>query len=569
MPDLTVVITAFGRAPVDRAVASVVDSAATGAIDAEILVVWQTLREAPPSIPGATVLPVHDVNLSYARNRGADEADAPLIAYLDDDEMADPGWLAAAVQALGDADAAFGPVQALDAEGRPHCEIEVGPPRVFEGYIAPWLVGTGGSMAFRRDALAKVGGFDLRLGTGSVGLSADEADLIWRLLMAGSRIRFSPEMVVYHPTKTDAEILASRYPYGFGTGKLLRRARSARLTANSAHAIAHSNVRALLSRDRQQRREAWAFGRGVLEGFVRRSRWYAPDLGREPVPPAVKEALNGRTPTPLPVGRDARPHYVWSCGGAILHALVGPTEQQLEAPEARRWIGELPGVTGIPRVLAQGRSRDVLWVLEERVHGKAVDPVHPEQWWPAAAEWVARYARHAGDAYGATDAWRLGRAEWAAEAPDGWQEEAAASLERAAAQPSGPSHGALRPKNVILSPGGVSAIDWDWASATGVRGEDLVLLAARHAGEVPDEAVLRALAQNRNPPFGDVLGPLAALGLEGQALRDTLLLLVLKWAHFERDRQLGGQRQRPAFGPMARRVVPALLEGVSLARAAP
>jgi hypothetical protein len=56
-------------------------------------------------------------------------------------------------------------------------------------------------MAFRREVLAATGAFDFRLGRGSVGLSAEE-------------------------------ILASRYPYGFGTGRVLRRARSPRLIAN-------------------------------------------------------------------------------------------------------------------------------------------------------------------------------------------------------------------------------------------------------------------------------------------------------------------------------------------------
>src|SRR5687767_10863103 len=202
MPEVTVVIPSVGRPSAERTVASVMESAATEGIDAEIVLVWQA-EQAPKGIAGALVLPVHDVNVSHARNRGVDAARAELVAFADDDEVVDRRWLGAALRALADADAAFGPVDPLDENGRPHCYMDHAPPRVFAGYAPPWLVGTGGSMAFRKEALASIGGFNLRLGAGSVGLSGEEPDAIWRLLRAGGRIRWSPEMIAYHPTKDD------------------------------------------------------------------------------------------------------------------------------------------------------------------------------------------------------------------------------------------------------------------------------------------------------------------------------------------------------------------------------
>jgi hypothetical protein len=559
MADVTVVIPSIGLAPVDRAVESVTESAAAAGVDTEIIVVWQAAREPEP-IPGATVLPVYNVNGSYARNRGADEASAALVAYVDDDEVADRTWVGAVVRALEDADGVFGPVDPLDEEGRPHCATDRGVDRVFEGYVPPWLVGTGGSMAFRKEALAATGAFDLRLGPGSGGLSAEETDLIWRMLQAGRRIRWAPDMVVYHPTKTDEEILASRYPYGFGTGRVLRRARSARLIANSGHAILHANLKALRSGDRRERREAAAFGRGVFEGLTRRIRWDAPDLSLQPVPGSVATALENRLATPLPVPWHARPHYIWSCGDAVLHAFIGPADGQLQAPAERERIRALPGVSRIPSVLAHGRSRDALWVLEERVDGGNPDLRRPDSWWPAAAEWITSYACHTGIPYGESEEWRLDAASWLREAPDGLGEAASAAMQRAAARPSGPSHGDLQPKNLVLSPAGVTAIDWEWASTQGLRAGDLILLATTHGGLLPDERVVHAIAEDRNPPFGDVLGPLRAVGLEGQALKDTLLVILLKWSHAEqnRHRQLGGTPQTPTYGRMLHRVAPLL-----------
>jgi hypothetical protein len=57
--------------------------------------------------------------VATARNAGLAATDAPLIACLDDDEEAGPGWLAALlrVQAEHDADAVFGPIQGRVPDG--------------------------------------------------------------------------------------------------------------------------------------------------------------------------------------------------------------------------------------------------------------------------------------------------------------------------------------------------------------------------------------------------------------------------------------------------------------------
>jgi succinoglycan biosynthesis protein ExoM len=58
-------------------------------------------------------------NISIARNAALDAATAPLVAFIDDDEVATPDWLAGllACRAATAATIVFGPVQAIYGEG--------------------------------------------------------------------------------------------------------------------------------------------------------------------------------------------------------------------------------------------------------------------------------------------------------------------------------------------------------------------------------------------------------------------------------------------------------------------
>jgi GT2 family glycosyltransferase len=84
--------------------------------------------------------------------------------------------------------------------------------------VAPWLVGTGGNMAVRRDAL--VGGrlFDPRLGSGSAGRAGEDVDAIRRMLRAGHQIRYAPAALVLHDRQSLRRRLGTRFGYGHGVG---------------------------------------------------------------------------------------------------------------------------------------------------------------------------------------------------------------------------------------------------------------------------------------------------------------------------------------------------------------
>jgi len=143
--------------------------------------------------------------LSVARNAALASASAPVIAFLDDDARAAPGWaegflrgfdiLGEGVGAIGGRvrlrytapppawlDARFeGPLSALDLGE----ETRVVPP-------GGWVVGA--SLAFRTAALAAVGGFNAALGRSGTAslLSNDETEVLARLARRGLAAGYTP-----------------------------------------------------------------------------------------------------------------------------------------------------------------------------------------------------------------------------------------------------------------------------------------------------------------------------------------------------------------------------------------
>lgn len=164
--------------------------------------------------------------LSASRNAALEQAARPILAVTDDDCVPDAGWISALDRAFAlpsAPDVVTGRVLPLGPPG-PHLHAvssrrgtEVAE---FRGKALPWLVGTGGNSAFRRTWLARVGGYDERLGAGSRGQSAEDLDLFYRLLRAGARIRYEPNALVYHERQSTERRLASRESYGHGMGAL-------------------------------------------------------------------------------------------------------------------------------------------------------------------------------------------------------------------------------------------------------------------------------------------------------------------------------------------------------------
>jgi GT2 family glycosyltransferase len=197
---------------------------------AEIVVVDQSatvvdLGISAPVTSGCRIRHVTaaDRGLSRARNEGARLAEYERIVFVDDDMLADAGWLRALSDALaGDANlVATGRVLPGPQEipgGFVPALVERTAPAEFSGRIDRDVL-AGGNMAAPRSALRAVGGFDPRLGPGSPFPAAEDNDLGYRLLEAGYRIRYVPEALLYHRAWRPASTYISvRYAYGLGKG---------------------------------------------------------------------------------------------------------------------------------------------------------------------------------------------------------------------------------------------------------------------------------------------------------------------------------------------------------------
>jgi GT2 family glycosyltransferase len=193
----------------------VVDQSADGGVEAEV---------GKLVVPGVAVQYIRQprLGLSASRNAALAAATQPVVAFTDDDCAPDRGWLAAMHAALAMEDSPAAVAGRVLPLGEPSAGTFVVSPRSadqptdYHAGAVPWAVGTGGNFAASRAWLERVGRFDERLGAGSPGKAAEDADLIYRILRAGGVVRYDPAAVVYHERQTEQQRLRSRWTYGFG-----------------------------------------------------------------------------------------------------------------------------------------------------------------------------------------------------------------------------------------------------------------------------------------------------------------------------------------------------------------
>jgi hypothetical protein len=140
---------------------------------------------------GVRVLLAPGVTISTVRNRGAELATAPYLAFIDADCEVPPDYFFAVERALSSgALAASGSTYALPAA--PHWVERVWHDLHRRRRAHPRKYINGGNLVVEREAFRRIGGFQEALITG------EDADLCARLLATGLPVREDPAVVAIH-----------------------------------------------------------------------------------------------------------------------------------------------------------------------------------------------------------------------------------------------------------------------------------------------------------------------------------------------------------------------------------
>ncbi len=174
--------------------------------------------------------------LSDAHNRGVAAVSTPIVAFTDDDVVADEDWLRRLVEGFADHEVACvtGRIIPLELESRAQHLLEafagygkgtermvydLGPNRPNDPLFpfAAGKLGSGANMAFTRAFLDELGGFDPALGAGTRAKGGDDLAAFFEVIQRGHRLAYEPAAVIRHRHGREYRTLR-RQVYGCGVG---------------------------------------------------------------------------------------------------------------------------------------------------------------------------------------------------------------------------------------------------------------------------------------------------------------------------------------------------------------
>ena len=224
-------------------------------------------------------------NLGFAAavNRGIEATDAPFVALLNNDAIAAPGWLQAALDAFGPGVAAVASsmVSAADPTRLDSAGVQfrwaAGPRDLDRGRpvdevttVREVFGACAGAAVYRREAVEAVGGF-----ADEFFAYFEDVDLAWRLRLAGWRAVHAPASRVSHVGGATIGHFSSRHVRLCARNEwlvVLRNVPTGALAAHSPQLAAHLARSAVSYGLRHRRPGAWLAGIADLLGALPRVR---------------------------------------------------------------------------------------------------------------------------------------------------------------------------------------------------------------------------------------------------------------------------------------------------------
>lgn len=248
---------------------------------------------------------------------------------------------------------------------------------------------------------------------------------------------------------------------------------------------------------------------------------------------------------PLAASARAKNHLIYAvAGGRVLHLYAAPSPRLLRGVEDRVMVRERAAGARVPRLLNSVAGSDCLWVLEDAVEG--TPPAGgPATWWREVSQWLIHLAGPPGPPLADTPGWHPVRVDALQQVPAEHRRRAARALDRVERWPSRHQHGDLQPKNVLLTPAGPAAVDWEGVWLHGVPGLDLLFLALLATG-APDPTLLPLLVAGEDAADRPLHDALRQLDLTPTDLPALVVACLAIWTRGEvrRNAQLGNSLTR-------------------------
>jgi glycosyltransferase involved in cell wall biosynthesis len=220
---------------------------------------------------------------SNALNTGLTAANGEIIVFVDDDCYPSIDFLSQIWSRFRDPSVGYitGRVMLHDSRDYPATINESITPLTYPGrsFVWPGAV-QGGNVAFRRQVLVEIGGFDPLFGPGSLFKSAEDVEVASRVSAIGWKGEYRPEMIVrHHHGRKKSDMPRLMRDYGIGIGayhmKLLLSGREYSWFAASIYQFPrrYSASRRLVAWEPVgAAKYAWWFFRKTLSGRVKIKR---------------------------------------------------------------------------------------------------------------------------------------------------------------------------------------------------------------------------------------------------------------------------------------------------------